>query len=1603
MSKISRAEYLKNIRNIINEGMSDNPGEYSGSNRFNISRYIAALVEEGQREPGLMDFLIQWQNAVNDPASEVPEFMLYRQFANSLTKFSKGNLAVKKVLNDIQATLDAHAQELDIFCAIELINDPIAKDAVRDAYNEYLLEPSDLAHQDVIEALMPAYEANDNAAYRVMNLFSDSALADTRIHYMANESVDEYARINKKLAQNRVEKKTKKVLERLEEYANTLFEAAREQREHEREMYSLAGVANNNGLNLAEAIKSIASSDASKNKKLMETIEQYAGAIRSGLYEERLYETLLNNLTPFEYLKPVKNAVKKINEAAAKNQTAITITKLLEEMSESSSYQLLPLVEEACARYAKEPSPNNRVAARQCLVQFAHDPYCYALLEAIDNDNSKAGNTLSEQVMTLKDTAKLIREKASTSTLYSPVQYIKEGECVFNANGTYFVKKNNNISKLDTDLVNQLSEKFVTLCKLVNDPAVQILENKIILHGSDKIAEIYEGYADINKNRESRESLRNLQEMCMKYDFDTNFFIMCSCLLENFNNIAKINFGTHIALNADPGVNVDMFRLGDNIFINTVNENTMQSTFFHNVNPLQCKNIINGHMGINVAAMFENLLPDQSKILMRLHETQEEYMNSINKLESTIDKLEAGKKKCNDKTSIAKLDDNIKKAKEQLEEVKDEYKKWQDKVGEETGEDIADDEDEVNGDGNTRTETTSEPLDDKEVEANIDDLSSPITADGEPTTEEADEPDADDPFTISDDEFEQFIGDEEETEGEPEAEADVTADEEPDLTAEIDDLIDSELAGDDEPVGDESPILDVTGETDDDAAIDDELGTDAAADDVAFVDDENAVDGGFDELPVEDDAIVDEPAAEEVASDEDVILPETDADLTMDDEAEPEATDMFGGDTEDPIGMNGSDQLELTAEEKDAVTSHSDIAAVMFDENIKTGEKYRSGYVSVITPMVTGTGDLYNDMKNYKFYIDNEGNPVIDGDAMSAALYNGIIAKIKSEPLYDVFVREGKDKLDTDAVADVPAGGTKVLTVPSDNTIDFDDDIDDMLKTTDTPDEFSVELDFDDDFNTVDVPADGTVGEAPVADGEMDFNTVDDVPFIPTYKSGDTEIELPAPGVDGTAIPESKKTAKKASVNEARKAIKGIKPVINRPKNTRFFVNEGTGKSSDMKRRGSNDLNEDFAGAADFDVTGKFNDINATAPTASQLESIHKYAQTFAAQSARVTGHRIQVTPMEAYLNDEESLTYGNAYYFIIRNNDTPADRGTVVYAVNNMVFARPYDEFEGILNDLDGELPLQVQCALEAGYMDNVKLDPINMGTVDDWQFAIRATISHIAGESLSDLELNERCKIRKVKLSSGGDYLNSKHSDDILHGEEEERDFKEEVEKDTQAAGVENPLAPAQPAQEEAYEPVLPNVHRVRELMENYNLVFETNDRVIYKNYAAEVISVSEDEKTASIKFNDGTTKDVDMSALEPDPEYVNDLNIKDSNGNPIKDEVPGKDLDAHTIDCDIVVDGHKINIGECWANIMDIKDSKTKIRVLNEEGYVDEYDIVDNLKFNDWPFAVIIDGNGEPIRKIQIDPQSYVTAEPDDLVNCLAAGKQTQFPKRVINILT
>lgn len=1677
MGKLNKSELLEGVRNIIQESFNRDTENFDGTTKFNIHRYVNGLIEEGHKNPELMNYLINYNNAL---ANGAQDFMLFEQFGQGLAKYAKGNKSIKTVIEQMNNTLATDGANLVGYQLIEQIENPLTKDNIKYLYNQYVANKCQETKDNLVEALSPLVEDGDPVATKLNILLTEeSSMSANFIHAdYVNES--EVKNFEKKLQEQRDKKTMDQIFSKVQRYIDEKLDEDEKARLTEKDDFCLNAIANNQGINLSEHINNIRHSDASSNQRLMEVINLYSNAINQGAYEERLYETFLQNVSKFNYLLPVSKAMKSITEKVDSKREEITLTKILEEMKDDhSSFIYVDLIQEDVARYVKEPNAINRVQLRNALMPYASDPYINEMFNVIYSDNSRRANELTEKALNIKDQINIIRENASVSNIYTPVQYVKENEAIFNVNGQFYVKKGNNIAVLEDKLVDQLDERFVELCRLVNDPHVEINEDHIILHSNNKYATIFEGYVDIYGHKESKETLRNLREMCMKYDdYDTNFYIMCSCLLENFNNIAKIDWAKHVTLNENNNINADLFKLDQNIFIATHNDAIGQHTFYRNVNPIFCKNKLNEHMGINVSSLFSDLLPSQDKIILKLNETKNQYEDSIEKYEDMIEKLNKALESASDENK-EKLEKAIADAEEKLDDIKAEYKEWQKQADDVTGEDNSDDtdddettDDDSTDDGTVTKENPNEPMSDEEVDASKDELSQPLSGeDGESeATDNFDDEESDE--GITDDEFAKFLG------------SDSDDDEDSEGTG-FDDAAANAIDADNDSDDDETDFED----SDDDYDSDDVFGSDEDSD-------EDSDEEAFKEVNFDDDS-----DSDSIDDDEDIFEPEDSDETETDDEAEfgtseddeetasedndedtynsmttvdmgdnsdndetvepgDEATDVFGGDTEDPLGTNSeiedipANTPKTVEDEKEEIYQPKfsyKIADVMFDENVKDGKKEKSGSVIVIVPMIDGTGKKYVENKTIEFYLDDDNNPILDNEPMTNELYAAVIDAIKNHPDYS-------DVCETAEPANEEVGPTVAAQLADDDDddddweaaylrdgndedreeysqkLDSDDDDDDddnwdypLTKLSDEEDDDNSDNDSDDDmfgFKMSDITDDEDEDDEDSDEDTDDKETV----IIPTYKSGNTEIELPAPSADGTEIPESKEVKVKKPLKE-HKSIK-ITPVFKNKAGKSFFLNEATIKASKSKDQKGTPLTEEII---DGSTTNEISTSDSTGNNPIEdyneetdydtLSKMHVKAIK-SAEKANEDGNNVIVTDLATEGHDSDTVKY-----FIISDNYESGDSESyAIYQLGADIYYCDAKEFYQIIEDFKDEVPGQTIESLKVDYADKgEQLTSYNITDSDDCMFIISSILSALTGKSYdsNNKYMNENCKIkRSTKVDSDNDIDNSKVANDAKYGTKEENDFKQEIEDKQKKDGLVGALDPQQD-ENEAAKPKLPNVNLVTEhnknpfLEEGAVIEYEVNDKVLYKNEPWTVFAVDEetgDKQNLKITKN-GKTIDVTSKDIKPDPSQFKDIdntpdqfefdknNLNKTPENPKAEKMA--DLNGKTVECNIVVDSmvlkNTLNGERFKANLKDILEGVDDVRVYvgdkEETWHKDNIDI----DVEDWIPAVIASENDEPLRKIKVNPKSYVdTTDDTDLVDCTAAGKVTQLPKHAIRIL-
>ena len=201
--------------------------------------------------------------------------------------------------------------------------------------------------------------------------------------------------------------------------------------------------------------------------------------------------------------------------------------------------------------------------------------------------------------------------------------------------------------------------------------------------------------------------------------------------------------------------------------------------------------------------------------------------------------------------------------------------------------------------------------------------------------------------------------------------------------------------------------------------------------------------------------------------------------------------------------------------------------------------------------MIDGTGKKYVENKTIEFYISDTGMPILDNEPMTNELYAAVIDAIKNHPDYQLICDTAEPANEEGStVAALKSDDSDDLTWEEEYLRDGNEEDKDQFRVgyTDEETEDSDEEteDSDEEIEDSDEETEDMFG---FKDSDFDDEKTNDP--VPTYKSGNTEIELPAANIDKTKIPESNKS------NQNKKLLKEnikITPVFKKNKSgKRFF------------------------------------------------------------------------------------------------------------------------------------------------------------------------------------------------------------------------------------------------------------------------------------------------------------------------------------------------------------------------------------------------------------------------------------------------------------------
>ena len=355
------------------------------------------------KNPKLTSYLLRQKELLEQNANTA-QYMMYEQFAQGLSAFTSTSKQVKSVINEINENLRENADLFQCLKFVYEIQDENLHRDVLESVNRFYADPNDMTRDMLMESLDILEQSTDDMIAPRIRTIANQLVESEPVQF-AVSAVNEAHAFIKEQNQKHDQRLEDVIMKRVEKYLNERQDAEAAQAARNASQYTLESVTNKMGLH-TRVNTLIGNKDLKKNSALMEVLGRYQNAMNQGCYEERIYESFIRDMTPFNYLLPINESIEEIKKKAGERPDAMLLTRILEEMSESrDSYIYTELIVEDLTRFILEPNPVNMTQAINALMPYAANPYINEMLKVIRDvtDKEHTMNTISESAMTIND------------------------------------------------------------------------------------------------------------------------------------------------------------------------------------------------------------------------------------------------------------------------------------------------------------------------------------------------------------------------------------------------------------------------------------------------------------------------------------------------------------------------------------------------------------------------------------------------------------------------------------------------------------------------------------------------------------------------------------------------------------------------------------------------------------------------------------------------------------------------------------------------------------------------------------------------------------------------------------------------------------------------------------------------------------------------------------------------------------------------------------------------------------------------------------------------------------------------------------------------
>lgn len=353
-----------------------------------------------------------------------------------------------------------------------------------------------------------------------------------------------------------------------------------------------------------------------------------------GVSEAFLIESMISELETFSWEKHAKNALTTLKKVYEKNRKEIEVAKAIEEINRSGGRDLFSSIVESMRNWL---NTENRVSEKLVndLKKWSFNPTVRSLVEKFTQLEGSNG----------KFSINVNSENCEVKSIIAP-SLVFENHSVFVTSDRFFKATSKGVSVMERAEASKLPGKFLKAALVLSNPAVRINENGLDMFiGKNKLSVVFESDTEtkavsLNGRRIPEDKLGFILSMELRNSFQSSVSVVeqATEVVKAANFLSEIDFGKKIVSKIYEGVEANVFRFGQKVYVHKVNPAMKKNDLFEG-NGTQAVNIVKEFLGFDISESMSDILENEDRALAIMRNDKQAIKNNMSIVESEMAKI----------------------------------------------------------------------------------------------------------------------------------------------------------------------------------------------------------------------------------------------------------------------------------------------------------------------------------------------------------------------------------------------------------------------------------------------------------------------------------------------------------------------------------------------------------------------------------------------------------------------------------------------------------------------------------------------------------------------------------------------------------------------------------------------------------------------------------------------------------------------------------------------------------------------------------------------------------------------------------------------------